>query len=82
MLICVFLVQIYIGFSLFFTRQIAFMVVVYPSLVLAYMGEAAYLTQHRKDLQSSFYKAIPGETCYQKSLIPLMFTYWNAHSEI
>ncbi|GFS37075.1 hypothetical protein Acr_00g0049620 [Actinidia rufa] len=39
--------------------RIAFMVVVYPSLVLAYMGEAAYLTQHRKDLQSSFYKAIP-----------------------
>lgn len=24
------------------------------------MGEAAYLSEHREDLQSSFYKAIPG----------------------
>ena len=33
----------------------------YPCLVLAYMGEAAYLSKHREDLQSSFYKALPGE---------------------
>ncbi|KAL6998943.1 Potassium transporter [Sarracenia purpurea var. burkii] len=39
---------------------IAFMVVVYPCLVLAYMGEAAYLSKNRMDLQSSFFKAIPG----------------------
>ncbi|KAH7860430.1 hypothetical protein Vadar_013312 [Vaccinium darrowii] len=39
--------------------RMAFMVVVYPCLVLAYMGEAAYLSQNRLDLQSSFFSAIP-----------------------
>ncbi|XP_021774493.1 probable potassium transporter 13 isoform X1 [Chenopodium quinoa] len=39
--------------------RIAFSGFVYPCLVLAYMGEAAYLSKHREDLQSSFYKAIP-----------------------
>ncbi|XP_010669976.1 probable potassium transporter 13 isoform X2 [Beta vulgaris subsp. vulgaris] len=39
--------------------RIAFAGFVYPCLVLAYMGEAAYLSEHREDLQSSFYKAIP-----------------------
>lgn len=41
--------------------QIAFTGVVYPCLVIAYMGEAAYLSKHREDLHISFYKAIPGE---------------------
>lgn len=40
--------------------QLAFLGVVYPCLVLAYMGEAAYLTKHKEDLRSSFYKSIPG----------------------
>ncbi|CAO2826044.1 unnamed protein product [Amaranthus hypochondriacus] len=39
--------------------RIGFAGFVYPCLVLAYMGEAAYLSKHRKDLESSFYKAIP-----------------------
>ncbi|CBI15926.3 unnamed protein product, partial [Vitis vinifera] len=39
--------------------KIAFTVLVYPSLILAYMGEAAYLSRHHEDLQRSFYKAIP-----------------------
>lgn len=38
----------------------AFTAVVYPCLVLAYMGEAAYLTKHNEDLQKSFYESIPG----------------------
>jgi hypothetical protein len=41
--------------------RLGFTIVVYPCLVLAYMGEAAYLSKHREDLQSSFYKALPGE---------------------
>ena len=41
--------------------QIGFTAAVYPCLVLAYMGEAAYLSKHRMNLQSSFYKAIPGK---------------------
>ncbi|KAK3131060.1 hypothetical protein QOZ80_6BG0501500 [Eleusine coracana subsp. coracana] len=39
--------------------RLGFTIVVYPCLVLAYMGEAAYLSKHREDLQSSFYKALP-----------------------
>ncbi|XWS18734.1 hypothetical protein CRYUN_Cryun32bG0070100 [Craigia yunnanensis] len=39
--------------------KIAFTVVVYPCLILAYMGEAAYLSKHKEDLQRSFYKSIP-----------------------
>nr|DAD43706.1 TPA_asm: hypothetical protein HUJ06_001936 [Nelumbo nucifera] len=39
--------------------RIAFTLVVYPCLILAYMGEAAYLSKHKDDLQRSFYKAIP-----------------------
>ncbi|KAJ0099050.1 hypothetical protein Patl1_20383 [Pistacia atlantica] len=39
--------------------QIAFTGFVYPCLVLAYMGEAAYLSQHKMDLRRSFYLTIP-----------------------
>ncbi|XVF25337.1 hypothetical protein REPUB_Repub13aG0204700 [Reevesia pubescens] len=39
--------------------RIAFTVVVYPCLILAYMGEAAFLSKHKEDLQQSFYKSIP-----------------------
>ncbi|KAJ6414952.1 hypothetical protein OIU84_003872 [Salix udensis] len=39
--------------------RIAFTTIIYPSLILAYMGEAAYLSKHKEDLQRSFYRAIP-----------------------
>ncbi|KAK9937497.1 hypothetical protein M0R45_014280 [Rubus argutus] len=39
--------------------RVAFTGLVYPCLVLAYMGEAAYLSKHKMDLHSSFYMAIP-----------------------
>ncbi|XP_011022399.1 PREDICTED: probable potassium transporter 13 isoform X4 [Populus euphratica] len=39
--------------------RIAFTAIIYPSLILAYMGEAAYLSKHKEDLQRSFYRAIP-----------------------
>ncbi|XP_062086170.1 potassium transporter 1 [Humulus lupulus] len=39
--------------------KIAFTFLVYPSLILAYMGEAAFLSKHHDDIQRSFYKAIP-----------------------
>ncbi|KAG9453523.1 hypothetical protein H6P81_006427 [Aristolochia fimbriata] len=42
-----------------FSIKIAFTCLVYPCLVVAYMGEAAYLSKHHEDIQSSFYKAIP-----------------------
>ncbi|XP_076893954.1 potassium transporter 1-like [Bidens hawaiensis] len=39
--------------------KIAFTFLVYPCLILAYLGEAAFLSRHHEDLQRSFYKAIP-----------------------
>ncbi|XP_077233041.1 potassium transporter 1 isoform X2 [Tasmannia lanceolata] len=42
-----------------FSIKIAFTFLVYPCLVLAYMGEAAFLSKHHEDIQRSFYKAIP-----------------------
>ncbi|XP_057825831.2 potassium transporter 1 isoform X1 [Cryptomeria japonica] len=39
--------------------KIAFTGFVYPCLVLAYMGEAAYLCKHPHDLHRSFYRSVP-----------------------
>lgn len=42
--------------------QIAFTTVVYPSLILAYMGQAAYLSQHHvmeNDYRIGFYVSVP-----------------------
>ncbi|XP_024539048.1 probable potassium transporter 2 isoform X1 [Selaginella moellendorffii] len=39
--------------------KIAFTCVVYPCLVLAYMGQAAYLSKNHDDILKSFYKSIP-----------------------
>ncbi|XP_045820115.1 potassium transporter 2 [Trifolium pratense] len=40
--------------------QIAFTFLVYPALILAYMGQAAYLSQHHNaDLQISYYVSVP-----------------------
>ncbi|MFS8028618.1 putative potassium transporter [Helianthus anomalus] len=42
--------------------QITFMLFVYPSLILAYMGQAAYLSQHHvieNDYQIGFYISVP-----------------------
>ncbi|KAF5472923.1 hypothetical protein F2P56_009584 [Juglans regia] len=40
--------------------QIAFTIVVFPSLLLAYSGQAAYLMNHRDHAVDSFYRSIPG----------------------
>lgn len=44
--------------------QIAFSFVVYPSLILAYMGQAAYLSKHhslQSDYRIGFYVSVPGK---------------------
>lgn len=44
--------------------QIAFTSLVYPSLVLAYMGQAAYLSQHHEtesEYRVGFYVSVPGK---------------------
>lgn len=41
--------------------QIAFTFLVYPALILAYMGQAAYLSMHHDaSSQISFYVSVPG----------------------
>lgn len=41
--------------------QIAFTFLVYPALILAYMGQAAYLSRHHKiDDQIGYYVSVPG----------------------
>ncbi|GFY91042.1 K+ uptake permease 6 [Actinidia rufa] len=43
--------------------EIAFTSIVYPSLILAYMGQAAYLSQHHvieNDYRIGFYVSVPG----------------------
>lgn len=39
--------------------QIAFTLVVFPSLILTYAGEAAYLIKHPSDLSDAFFRAVP-----------------------
>jgi KUP system potassium uptake protein len=46
--------------------QIAFTCMVYPSLILAYMGQAAYLSKHHileGDYRIGFYVSVPGKSC-------------------
>lgn len=47
--------------------QIAFTSVVYPALILAYMGQAAYLSKHHPDIEHDyhfgFYISVPGRWC-------------------
>ncbi|KAG6524795.1 probable potassium transporter 13 isoform X1 [Zingiber officinale] len=54
--------------------RIAFTAVVYPCLVLAYMGEAAYLSKHRDDLQQSFFKALPDRVFWPVFVIATLAT--------
>eukprot|EP00250_Pteridium_aquilinum_P001212 c11418_g1_i1 orf=308-2656(+) len=39
--------------------KLAFICVVYPCLILTYMGQAAFLTKNRHEIEWNFYKAIP-----------------------
>lgn len=51
--------------------QLAFTFAVYPSLVLAYMGQAAYLSKHHNldnDYRIGFYVSVPGRSGYTNLL--------------
>ncbi|KAG6556338.1 hypothetical protein Mapa_002281 [Marchantia paleacea] len=39
--------------------QIAFSVLVFPCLLLSYLGQAAYLMHHPEDVKDTFYKSLP-----------------------
>jgi hypothetical protein len=53
--------------------QLAFGFFVFPCLLAAYVGQAAYLSQNPLDVQQAFYKSIPGKenTCFCISSIYL-----------
>ena len=40
--------------------QIAFTLVVFPCLLLAYTGQAAYIIDHKDHVADAFYRSIPG----------------------
>lgn len=44
-----------------FVVQIAFTCVVYPCLLLGYIGQAAYLSKNLDDVSHGFYNSIPSE---------------------
>ncbi|GMN64037.1 hypothetical protein TIFTF001_033109 [Ficus carica] len=49
--------------------QIAFIVVVFPCLLLAYCGQAAYLTQNHEHVVDAFYNSIPGSIYWPVFLV-------------
>lgn len=49
--------------------QLAFSFVVYPCLVLQYMGQAAFISKNFSTVSLSFYSSIPGKF----SIIKLLF---------
>ncbi|XP_042498356.1 potassium transporter 11-like isoform X3 [Macadamia integrifolia] len=49
--------------------QIAFTVVVFPSLLLAYSGQAAYLMKHQDHVVDAFYRSIPGSVYWPMFII-------------
>lgn len=53
--------QCYILIRILSACQIAFTLLVYPALILAYMGQAAYLSQHHDNANHiGFYISVPG----------------------
>ncbi len=39
--------------------QLGFMCVAYPSLIITYLGQAAYLMVHPENVSTTFYSSIP-----------------------
>lgn len=72
---------------LFSLLQIAFTFMVYPSLILAYMGQAAYLSQHHiiesESYGIGFYVSVPGmyiPSCFYGGNIMVVrkFSWWRS----
>lgn len=41
--------------------QLSFSCVVFPSILSAYVGQAAYLMKHPENVRDTFYASIPGK---------------------
>ncbi|KVI08455.1 potassium transporter [Cynara cardunculus var. scolymus] len=65
--------------------QLAFTVVVFPCLLLAYSGQAAYLMQNKEHVYDAFYRSIPGTAVVIVMLattfimILIMLLVWRCH---
>ncbi|OIW20033.1 hypothetical protein TanjilG_31951 [Lupinus angustifolius] len=62
-----------LGHFSYMAIQIAFTFLVYPALILAYMGQAAYLSQHHNsNLQISFYVSVPESVKWPVLIIAIL----------
>ncbi|TVU43265.1 hypothetical protein EJB05_09720 [Eragrostis curvula] len=74
--------------------QIAFTLVVFPCLLLAYTGQAAYITCHKDHVVDAFYRSIPGQQNQLHLMstavvivmlvttflmVPVMLLVWKSH---
>lgn len=49
--------------------QLAFTTVVFPCLLLAYSGQAAYLMKNKEHVSDAFYRSIPGSILRSFSML-------------
>ncbi|KAJ1429799.1 Potassium transporter [Sesbania bispinosa] len=62
-----------LGHFSYMAIQIAFTFLVYPALILAYMGQAAYLSQHHNsDLRISFYVSVPASVRWPVLILAIL----------
>ncbi|KAB1222073.1 Potassium transporter 11 [Morella rubra] len=65
--------------------QIAFTTVVFPCLLLAYSGQAAYIMHHQDHVSDAFYRSIPGTAVVFVMLVTtllmilIMLLVWRCH---
>uniref|UniRef100_A0A0D9ZQL0 Potassium transporter n=1 Tax=Oryza glumipatula TaxID=40148 RepID=A0A0D9ZQL0_9ORYZ len=68
-----------------FAIQIAFTLIVFPCLLLAYTGQAAYIIAHKDHVADAFYRSIPGTAVVIVMLVttflmvPIMLLVWKSH---
>lgn len=84
--LCISTIGMYVW--LFSLLQIAFTFMVYPSLILAYMGQAAYLSQHHvienESYRIGFYVSVPGiyiPSCFygeKNIMLVRTFSWWRS----
>lgn len=62
--------------------RIAFSLLVFPSLLLAYMGEAAFISTHKEDLQMTFFRSIPESIFWPVYVIATLATIVGSQAAI
>eukprot|EP01018_Ginkgo_biloba_P003901 Gb_35809 [translate_table: standard] len=62
--------------------KVAFTGLVYPCLILAYMGQAAFLSKHPHDIQRSFYTSIPEAVFWPVFIVATLATVVGSQAVI